>query len=68
MEDVHYHKDRVTLHLKASKTDPFREGVDIQELQFVPSFLWNDMLNFEIKPLKGIMIKNHSLYWRTGRR
>ena len=29
MEDVHFHKDRVTLHLKASKTDPFREGVDI---------------------------------------
>jgi len=23
MEDVHFHKDRVTLHLKASKTDPF---------------------------------------------
>jgi hypothetical protein len=31
MEDVHYHKDRVTLHLKASKTDPFREGVDIHD-------------------------------------
>jgi hypothetical protein len=29
MEDVHFHNDRVTLHLKASKTDPFREGVDI---------------------------------------
>jgi hypothetical protein len=32
MEDVHFHNDRVTLHLKASKTDPFREGVDIHLL------------------------------------
>ena len=29
MEDVHFHNGRVTLHLKASKTDPFRVGVDI---------------------------------------
>ena len=29
MEDVLFHKDRVALHLKASKTDPFRDGVDI---------------------------------------
>lgn len=29
MEDLIFYHDRVTLHLKASKTDPFREGVDI---------------------------------------
>ena len=32
-----------------------------QELQFFQSFLWIDMLNFEIKLVKGIMINNHSL-------
>ena len=29
MEDVHFHKDRMLLHLKAYKANPFREGVDI---------------------------------------
>ena len=65
MEDVHFHIDRVTLHLKASKTDPFPEGVDIHLFSsgasVCPVISLEDMLNFEIKPLKGIMIKNHSL-------
>ncbi|CAC5406433.1 unnamed protein product [Mytilus coruscus] len=29
IEDIRFLKDKVTFHLKASKTDPFREGVDI---------------------------------------
>jgi hypothetical protein len=29
MEDVHFHKDRMLLHLKAYKANPFREVVDI---------------------------------------
>ncbi|CAG2187298.1 unnamed protein product [Mytilus edulis] len=29
IEDIRFFKDKVTFHLKASKTDPFREGVDI---------------------------------------
>jgi hypothetical protein len=58
-------KDRVTLHLKASKTDPFPEGVDIHLFSsgasVCPVISLEDMLNLEIKHLKGIMIKNHSL-------
>ena len=61
MEDVHFHNDRVTLHLKASKTDPFREGVDIHLFSSGASVCPVISLNFEIKHLKGIMIKNHSL-------
>ena len=29
MEDAHFHKDRMLLHLKAYKANPFREGIDI---------------------------------------
>ena len=65
MEDVHFHKDRMLLYLKAYKANPFREGVDIHLFSsgasVCPFISLEDMLNFEIKPLKGIMIKNHSL-------
>lgn len=29
IKDIWFLKDKLTFHLKASKTDPFREGVDI---------------------------------------
>ncbi|CAG2227599.1 unnamed protein product [Mytilus edulis] len=49
IEDIRFLKDKVTFHLKASKTDPFREGVDIHLFAsgasvcpvFVQSYLWN---------------------------
>ena len=71
MEDVHFHKDRVTLHLKASKTDPFPKGVDIHLFSsgasVCPVISLEDMLNLEIKHLKGIMIKNHSCVMEDGK-
>ncbi|CAC5414502.1 unnamed protein product [Mytilus coruscus] len=64
IEDIRFLKDKVTFHLKASKTDPFREGVDIHLFasgaSVCPVLFWNVTWNFVIENSK--IVKHKTLF------